>query len=118
MATSFTSLAPFCLVALALAGCAVAPATGVTAAATASPAMASASPSAVATVRPAGGAAVLTPCQADFNQRDKDGDGLISKQEWLASEAGKTFIQAPEAAFDQKDANKDGQLTPAEFGCE
>ncbi|MDB5101747.1 MAG: hypothetical protein JWM80_6168, partial [Cyanobacteria bacterium RYN_339] len=77
-----------------------------------------AAPSAGATVRPTGGAAVLTPCQADFNGRDTNGDGAISKAEWVASEAGKTFIQAPEAAFDQRDANKDGKLTPAEFGCE
>ena len=49
------------------------------------------------------------PAPADIvKQWDKDGDGSVSKDEWVA--AGR-----PAERFDVVDANKDGKITTAEL---
>ena len=49
------------------------------------------------------------PAPADIvKQWDKDGDGSVSKDEWVA--AGR-----PAERFDAVDANKDGKITTAEL---
>ena len=49
------------------------------------------------------------PAPADIvKQWDKDGDGSVSKDEWVA--AGR-----PAERFDAVDANKDGKVTAAEL---
>ena len=49
------------------------------------------------------------PAPADIvKQWDKDGDGAVSKEEWVA--AGR-----PAERFDAVDANKDGKVTAAEL---
>ncbi|MCR5878770.1 EF-hand domain-containing protein [Phenylobacterium sp. J367] len=57
----------------------------------------------------AGSAAAQMPAPADIVKAwDKDGDGAVSKEEWVA--AGR-----PEARFAMVDANKDGKVTAEEL---
>lgn len=62
-----------------------------------------------ALVATAGAAAAQMPAPADIVKTwDKDGDGAVSRAEWLA--AGR-----PAERFDLVDADKDGKVTPAEM---
>ncbi|MBU1375556.1 MAG: EF-hand domain-containing protein [Alphaproteobacteria bacterium] len=57
----------------------------------------------------AGAAYAQMPAPADIIKSwDKDGDGAVSKAEWVA--AGR-----PAERFDAVDANKDGKVTAAEL---
>jgi len=57
----------------------------------------------------AGVASAQAPAPADIIKNwDKDGDGAVSKEEWIA--AGR-----PAERFDAVDANKDGKITAAEL---
>ncbi len=57
----------------------------------------------------AGAAQAQMPAPADIIKGwDKDGDGAVSKEEWVA--AGR-----PAERFDAVDANKDGKVTAAEL---
>jgi Ca2+-binding EF-hand superfamily protein len=57
----------------------------------------------------AGAASAQMPAPADIiKQWDKDGDGAVSKEEWIA--AGR-----PAERFDLVDANKDGKITAGEL---
>jgi len=57
----------------------------------------------------AGAAYAQMPAPADIIKNwDKDGDGAVSKEEWVA--AGR-----PAERFDAVDANKDGKITAAEL---
>jgi Ca2+-binding EF-hand superfamily protein len=57
----------------------------------------------------AGAASAQMPAPADIiKQWDKDGDGAVSKEEWIA--AGR-----PAERFDLVDANKDGKITAEEL---
>ena len=57
----------------------------------------------------AGVASAQMPAPADLVKNwDKDGDGAVSKAEWIA--AGR-----PAERFDAVDANKDGKVTAAEL---
>ncbi len=57
----------------------------------------------------AGVASAQMPAPADMVKNwDKDGDGAVSKAEWIA--AGR-----PGERFDAVDANKDGKVTAAEL---
>jgi Ca2+-binding EF-hand superfamily protein len=65
--------------------------------------------SAAALLASAGAAAAQMPAPADMiKQWDKDGDGAISKEEWIG--AGR-----PAERFDLVDANKDGKITVEEL---
>lgn len=64
---------------------------------------------ATAMLATAGAAFAQMPAPADIvKQWDKDGDGAVSKDEWVA--AGR-----PAERFDAVDANKDGKVTAAEL---
>ena len=64
---------------------------------------------AVAIAAAAGAAQAQMPAPADLIKNwDKDGDGAVSKEEWVA--AGR-----PAERFDAVDANKDGKITAAEL---
>ena len=64
---------------------------------------------AVALLGAAGAASAQAPAPADIIKNwDKDGDGAVSKDEWVA--AGR-----PAERFDAVDANKDGKVTAAEL---
>ena len=57
----------------------------------------------------AGAASAQMPAPADMIKTwDKDGDGAVSKDEWVS--AGR-----PAERFDIVDANKDGKITAAEL---
>ena len=57
----------------------------------------------------AGVASAQTPAPENMVKHwDKDGDGAVSKAEWIA--AGR-----PAERFDKVDANKDGKITVAEL---
>ena len=64
---------------------------------------------AAALLAAAGAASAQMPPAADIIKTwDKDGNGTVSKDEWVA--AGR-----PAERFDVVDANKDGQITAAEL---
>ena len=64
---------------------------------------------AAAAIAAAGAAQAQMPAPADIVKNwDKDGDGAVSKDEWVA--AGR-----PAERFDAVDANKDGKVTAAEL---
>jgi len=64
---------------------------------------------AAAALASAGVAAAQMPAPADLIKAwDKDGDGAVSKDEWVA--AGR-----PAERFDVVDADKDGKVTAAEL---
>jgi Ca2+-binding EF-hand superfamily protein len=64
---------------------------------------------AAALLAAAGAASAQMPPAADIIKNwDKDGNGTVSKDEWVA--AGR-----PAERFDVVDANKDGQITAAEL---
>ena len=64
---------------------------------------------AAAAIAAAGAAQAQMPAPADLIKNwDKDGDGAVSKAEWVA--AGR-----PAERFDAIDANKDGKVTAAEL---
>jgi len=64
---------------------------------------------ATAVLAGAGAAFAQMPAPADIvKQWDKDGDGAVSKDEWVA--AGR-----PAERFDAVDANHDGKVTAAEL---
>lgn len=51
-----------------------------------------------------------------FSKADKDNDGKVTKEEFIAATAGKTDKAKAEKAFARKDKNHDGSLTKEEFG--
>ena len=64
---------------------------------------------AAAAIAAAGAAQAQMPAPADLIKAwDKDGDGAVSKPEWVA--AGR-----PAERFDAVDGNKDGKVTAAEL---
>lgn len=64
---------------------------------------------AAAVLASAGAASAQMPAPADLIKNwDKDGDGAVSKDEWVA--AGRQADR-----FDLIDANKDGKITAAEL---
>ena len=64
---------------------------------------------AAAVLAVAGAASAQMPAPADIIKGwDKDGDGAVNKEEWVA--AGR-----PAERFDAVDANKDGKITAAEL---
>ena len=64
---------------------------------------------AAAAIAAAGAAQAQMPAPADIVKNwDKDGDGAVSKDEWVA--AGR-----PAERFDAVDANKDGKVTAPEL---
>ncbi len=46
-----------------------------------------------------------------FASMDQDGDGFVSKEEWLAADQEKTALER----FDSIDTNKDGRIDQLEF---
>ncbi len=62
------------------------------------------------------GAAKATP-EAAFKKLDKDGDGFVSKEEYLASPAAMKDAAKAEAHFKKLDTNSDGKLSLEEFSA-
>lgn len=50
-----------------------------------------------------------------FGKADKNGDGKISEEEFVAVAGAKTDAAKAKTAFGRRDKNKDGFLTPDEF---
>jgi Ca2+-binding EF-hand superfamily protein len=50
-----------------------------------------------------------------FSKADKNGDGKISEEEYVAMAGGRTDAAKAKTAFGRRDKNKDGFLTPDEF---
>jgi Ca2+-binding EF-hand superfamily protein len=51
-------------------------------------------------------------CQKNFTSMDKDGDGMVTREEFMAAPHRR---DNPEEIFKAKDADGDGKLTKDEF---
>ncbi|MEZ5386082.1 MAG: EF-hand domain-containing protein [Prosthecobacter sp.] len=65
--------------------------------------------------KPEGGKKKAPDMEAVFKKLDKDGNGSISKDEFLASPQGKKDATKAGEVFGKKDKNGDGSLSKEEF---
>jgi hypothetical protein len=61
-----------------------------------------------------GGKGKMNPEEA-FKKLDKDGNGSVSKEEYMASPQAKKDAAKAEESFGKRDKNKDGSLSKDEF---
>jgi len=64
--------------------------------------------------KPEAGKPKMNPEEA-FKKLDKDGNGSVSKEEFLASPQGKKDVVKAGEMFSKKDKNSDGSLSKEEF---